>query len=449
MFEASEKMRQKNNIKNQTLPAASAATAYMDLSASARSTQSNFNAQVINEATELELLDFNAENIEEVVEAEDHQDESNITQQKDSSCWGRTKRFFHFISERAEYKDPVTFGWRIKFRRIFLTLGTLAFTYQTFHTAVTVQNFSSKEEIQDILDYMGANLTWPDSGSALDQVFDLYNEMERTKSYLMIFSTILFLTGLILDFCSHHVVKTNVKNLLFSGSRIVNFLASLTVFASVIVVGLPDYLKASNLDTLCPDCGVDFKKSVRQVGEFSIGLFFACLFTFQLIPILVTIGPALIRASVLILIHPALQIQEGEVLNLRMTILTQVIQFSSILTFPVTFISMAILQQYQKDIYVTVLIVTFWSLPPFVIYLGLHYSQKYRRYTILLGIYYLYNCMYVGLLFALVFYSMTLHRILEVLEKLLQEPTFWTSSIAQVFLCNVVISDMLYMTVFQ
>ena len=35
-----------------------------------------------------------------------------------------------------------------------------------------------------------------------------------------------------------------------------------------------------------------------------IGLFFACLFTFQLFPILITIAPALVRASVLILIHP-------------------------------------------------------------------------------------------------------------------------------------------------
>ena len=132
-----------------------------------------------------------------------------------------------------------------------------------------------------------------------------------------------------------------------------------------------------------------------------------------------------------------------------MTILQRVIQFSSILTFPVTFISMAILQQYQKDLYVTLIIVTFWTFPPLVIYLGLHYTRKYRRYTILLGVYYFYNFCYVSLLFSLVFYSMTLHRILEVLQKLLQEPTFWTSSIAQIFLCNVVISDMLYMTVFQ
>jgi hypothetical protein len=184
----------------------------------------------------------------------------------------------------------------------------LAFTYQTIHTSISTQNYSSKEEIQNILDYMGTNLTWPDSGSMLDDVFQLYNSMERTKSYLMMASTGLFWAGVILDFSSHHAAKTNIKAILFSASRVSNFFGSLTVFASVIVVGLPDYLEASNLDTICPFCGYDFNRTVRQVAEFSIGLFFACLFTFQLIPILITIAPALVRAAVLILIHPALQV---------------------------------------------------------------------------------------------------------------------------------------------
>ena len=76
------------------------------------------------------------------------------------------------------------------------------------------------------------------------------------------------------------------------------------MFAAVIVVGLPDYLSASHLDDICPFCGLQFNRTVKQVAEFSIGLFFACLFTFRLIPILVTIAPALVRAAVLILIHP-------------------------------------------------------------------------------------------------------------------------------------------------
>ena len=69
--------------------------------------------------------------------------------------------------------------------------------------------------------------------------------MERTQSYLMMLATFLFWIGLILDFSSSYA--TTKTQLLFSGSRIVNFFGSLTVFASVIVVGLPDYLEASNL----------------------------------------------------------------------------------------------------------------------------------------------------------------------------------------------------------
>ena len=83
-------------------------------------------------------------------------------------CWARTKRAYHFFMETKEYADPHQFGWRIKFRRAFLSVGVIMFTYLTVYTAVSTQNFSSKEEIQQLLDYAGANLTWPDSGSVLD-----------------------------------------------------------------------------------------------------------------------------------------------------------------------------------------------------------------------------------------------------------------------------------------
>ena len=270
----------------------------------------------------------------------------------------------------------------------------------------------------------------------------------------MIVSTFLFWASLILDFISHHAKTLAAKTILFSCSRITGFFGSLTVFAGVIVVGLPDYLETSNLDEICPYCGHDFNRTVRQIAEFSIGLFFACLFTFQLIPILVTIGPALVRASVLILIHPTLQVEAqrkdeiGEVANLRMSILQQVILFSSLLTFPITFISMAIVQQYQKDYYVTLLILTFWFFPPFILYLGLYFAKKYHRHIILLYVYYMYNVFYAGLLFSVIFYSLTIEKVLQALENIVQEPAFWAGSFSQIFLCNVVISDMLYMSVF-
>ena len=130
------------NKKGFTLPA----RPYEDLSASMRSTKSNF-----DESTQqIELMEIN----EEIEEEEDTEKEMEV-EIKDSSFWGRLKRIFHFLLETKEYKDPETFGWRIKFRRIFLTLGTIAFSYQTIQTVISTQNYSSKREIQNILDYLG------------------------------------------------------------------------------------------------------------------------------------------------------------------------------------------------------------------------------------------------------------------------------------------------------
>ena len=91
----------------------------------------------------------------------------------------------------------------------------------------------------------------------------------------------------------------------------------------------------------------------------------------------------------------------------------------------------------------------FWSIPPISLGLGVHFSRKYGKYSILLWIYYLYILVYFGLLLALVIYSVSLKRFLGIMMKFFQEPSFWTSFIAELSLSSVVFSDMLYMTVFE
>ena len=134
------------NKKGFTLPA----RPYEDLSASMRSTKSNFDEQQQQQRPEIELLEITEETRDEIEDNEETQVEI-----KDQSFCGRLKRTFHFVLETKEYKDPETFGWRIRFRRIFLTLGTIAFSYQTIQTVISTQNYSSKKEIQNILDYLG------------------------------------------------------------------------------------------------------------------------------------------------------------------------------------------------------------------------------------------------------------------------------------------------------
>ena len=402
-------------------------------------------------------------------------------------------KLLNFILERQEYSYPETHGWRIKFRRIFLHLGVLGFSYTTYDTLISTQSFSAKREIQNMLELAGTNLTWPDEGSALDDVFQLYNETQQRKGYVMIAASLLFWASLILDFTSFWSQSLKVKSLSVIGSRVVNFIGSLFVFASVILVGLPDYLEASNLDKICPYCGEDFNRTVKQVAEFSIGLFFACLFTFQLLPVLMTIAPALVRASCLILIHPGkfrppsppnipskyshsrletLMKEQNKYPNLfnyrnpllinfilglrkhdrqtalRMSILQQVIIVSSLLSFPITFVSMCIVDQHQKDVVVSILIIMFWILPPLTLYFGLQAAKKYKKTAVLLAVYYMYNMVYFGLVVALILYSFRLDQFIQKLREWLEKPSVWFGTMAQVFLCNVVISDLLYMTVF-
>ena len=186
-------------------------------------------------------------------------------------------------------------------------------------------------------------------------------------------------------------------------------------------------------------------------AEFSIGLFFACLFTFQLLPVLMTIAPALVRASILILFHPEFM-KEDQTTVLQMRILQQVTIFSSLLSFPITFVSMCILDQHQKSVAITTLIILFWCLPPTVLYIGLIIAKKLKKNgrLFLLLVYYTYNFVYLAMVISLVVVSFggNLHKFIQIIYDLLVEPSVWFGTMAQVFLCNVVISDLLYMTVF-
>jgi len=363
------------------------------------------------------------------------------------------RKITNFFLESQEYKYPKTHGWRIKFRRICLMLGVVGFTYTTGDTILATQNFSSKAEIQKMINIVGVNLTWPDDGSALDDVFQLYNDTQKNKGYVMITASFLFWFSLVMDWTSYWVNddRRTAKPLCILASRVLSFLGSLLVFASVILVGLPNYLEASNLDTICPYCGSDFNSMVRQVAEFSIGLFFACLFTFQLLPVLMTIAPALVRASILILFHPEFQ-KEDQATVLQMRILQQVTIFSSLLSFPITFVSMCILDQYQKSIAISSLIIIFWTAPPLVLYIGLTIAKKLKRNgrLFLLFVYYTYNFAYLTLVISLVVVSFggNFEKFIQIVKDLVMEPAVWFGTIAQVFLCNVVISDLLYMTVF-
>ena len=61
------------------------------------------------------------------------------------------------------------------------------------HLAISSQSFSSKDELEKVLNSANVSLTWHESGgSELDLVFGKYDEMEGIKSYIMVGCSFLF-----------------------------------------------------------------------------------------------------------------------------------------------------------------------------------------------------------------------------------------------------------------
>ena len=59
-----------------------------------------------------------------------------------------------------------------------------------------------------------------------------------------------------------------------------------------------------------------------------------------------------------------------------------------------------------------------------------------------------YNFTYVSCLLGLLVYSVQFEQALYLFEKIVKDPLFWVETVSKILLCNVVISDTLFMIVF-
>lgn len=84
-----------------------------------------------------------AENIKMVAE----EDDDGLEPSRTAPGVGHCARALNYLLERQEYAFPELHGWRIRFRRIFLHLGVLGFSYTTYQT-IQVRPKSGKMEMR-------------------------------------------------------------------------------------------------------------------------------------------------------------------------------------------------------------------------------------------------------------------------------------------------------------
>ena len=372
-----------------------------------------------------------------------------ITQPQEQKKSNRFKRIRDFLLENKELPHPEVYGWRIQFRRIFLTFGVIGNVYSTCHEYYKVQVFSSQREVQQLLNNLEVNFTWPSSGTQFDRTFELFNEMERYRVYILLFTSGMFVISLGLDYLSSLVKAKSAAKRLFHASVMVNFVGGVSIFVSVILLGIPDYLASVDVDTFCPKCGERFNLTMTQFSNFAIGFFFATLFTFKLKIVLITISPAMVRASVLLITHPSVlissskEVRQGKTGQVRVSLLYKMIELSSMVAIPITFLTMATVQQYTKNEAVLFAILAFWILPFLVLQVGLTISNKYKKKFVLFIVYYSFNLVYLASLFCILIAAIDPDKVLTRIGKELKDVNFYANFLSSIFICNVVISDML------
>ena len=368
----------------------------------------------------------------------------------------------NWLFETKEHGNPNKFGLKIEKRRLFLSIGCIAFSYVTYSNIMYELNFDSQQQIQYTLDSFGLNLTWPSNGTIFDNAFKVYNVANLRQTYVLTIACALFWLSFLADVISYFT-HTDWKLRFLLLSRLCGIFGGLCIFASIAALAEPNYMAATNFAQICPDCGTQFNAAVKTGAEFIVGLFIGVLFTIKLSPVLFTVAPALVRTSVLILTHPKFEDQRfsqwdrtikdlaalNRINTVRITLLKGVCVAGGISAIPLTLLAVGILVQYeQNQSTVITLIVLFWSIPlvSLLIFLLLHSITKKSGF--LLSAYIVYTLSYFALLVWLICYCLSLYGQLSIISEQLKTFIFYCELISEIFLTNIALSDLLYISLF-
>ena len=163
---------------------------------------------------------------------------------------------------------------------------------------------TTKEEVEELLDALQWNVTWPDSengGDAFDEVFSLYHTTLWYNWGFLMLSTLLLLAAFVTD-----AVVRSRRGLQIS--RWLGFSSLGSLFCGSLAPALPNYLAASHLDNILPFCAPEFNNAVSLFIGDIVGLVCATLFSVTLLPALLAVAPSLVRASKLILLDDRLNL---------------------------------------------------------------------------------------------------------------------------------------------
>ena len=337
--------------------------------------------------------------------------------------------FIYWLFEIEERQKPLIFGERILLRRLFLTCGTIFYSYiilKTFFEDILGE--SVKHQVINLLNSLDIGVTWPDDengGTLFDSTFEAYGEARYISYVFYIIAIMTFIISLLFD-----LMKRSRVGLQFS--RVLAWISVIFLFMAIFSTGMPNYLKSTPIDDICPYCAPEFNNAVYLVSGDIIGIFCSVLFTVEMLPILIAITPSLVRAAYLVL-------HDNKIYRLskcEQDTLCVVFKLSTLLTPLLTFLPLLVYQQLMGDNVVAILLVIFWIVP---IIIGMKMVRE-NVFWYYLG----YLWVYLGALLAILVYHWIEYGLPKYVERMFLNVETYMEVTAEIFLANVILGDFLY-----
>ena len=340
-----------------------------------------------------------------------------------------------YMSEAREQSNPALYGKRLPYRRIMLLISVVClgvFTLKKFHED---ERQSALDEIKQMLKDIDPDLVWPANGTVFDNVFEIYGQYRYKADCLSVVAwVVLLLTVLVEPFMK---VSVGLK-----ASQIGCALAMFIMWLQMVLPAAPNYLKALHYNEIIAFCAPEFNTFVHHLIANTVGLACSAFFAATLLLMLVVICPALVRVSRLMFIDKKLSAWEETASTLELVVyrknLLITMAWSSLLAPLLCCLPMLIFFQFFGDVVVGVMFAFFTLLPIVAAFFA---SKQYVTHA-----YATYLLFYFVPLFIVVGYEAHKHGLAEQIAKILRDPYTYVEFGAEIFLANVVVSDIMYAT---
>ena len=214
------------------------------------------------------------------------------------------------------------------------------------------------------------------------------------------------------------------------------------MWLQMVLPAAPNYLKALHYNEIIAFCAPEFNTFIHHLIANIVGLACSGFFATSLILMLLVICPALVRVSRLMFIDKKLSAWEQTASTLELIVyrknLLIIMAWSSLLAPLLCCLPMLIFFQYFGDIVVGVMFAMFSLLPIIAAFFA---SKQYVTHS-----YVTYLLFYFLPLLVVVGYEAHKHGLAQDIAHILKDPYTYVELGAEIFLANVVVSDIMYAT---